>query len=98
MQTATLISYALKKEIPLKEKERFRRIFLGYKDKSNHGNYEYHRLGVLSDIPHLKPTKSLIIVRNSDKKKILDVLKKFDAQYFVWKILLNKQDYKKLTN
>ncbi len=96
MKTATLISYSLKKEMSLKEKERFRRAFLGYKDKSNHGNYEYRRSGVLTNISHLKPTKSLVIVKNKDKKKILDVLKMFDADYFLWKILLNQQEYKKL--
>ena len=97
MKTATLISYSLKKETPLKEKEQFRRKFLGYKDQSNNGMYEYHRFGFLREIPHIKPAKSLIIVRDSDEKKTLSVLKKFGVQYLTWKILLNKQDCQKLS-
>src|SRR3989338_1914070 len=97
METPTLISYSLKKETTLKEKEQFRRQFLGYKDKSNNGKYEYRRPGFLRDIPHLKPAKSLIIVRNNDEKKTLSVLKKFGVQYLTWRILLNKQDCQKLS-
>lgn len=98
METATLISYSLKKGTPLKEKERFRREFCGYKDQSNHGKYEYHRLGILKTIPHLKPAKSLILIRNSDKKKIISVLKTFGVGYLAWSVLLNKQNSQKLSN
>jgi hypothetical protein len=96
MQTATLISYSLKKQTPLKERERFRRVFFGYKDKSNHGDYEYHRLGVLKAIPYLKPARSLIVIRNSDKKKVISILKKFDVKYLTWKTMLNRRDHQKL--
>lgn len=96
MRTATLISYSFQKEISLKEKERFRRMFLGFKDKSNYGKYEYGRTGFLGAIPHLKPAKSLIVVKHDDEKKTLSLLKKFGVKYLTWKILLNKQDCLKL--
>lgn len=96
METATLISYSLRKGTPLKEKERFRRIFLGFKDKSNYGKYEYGRTGFLGAIPHLKPAKSLIVVKDNDGKKTFSVLKRFGVKYLTWKIILNKEDYLKL--
>jgi hypothetical protein len=98
MDTAILISYSLKKETPLKDKEKFRRVFLGYKDKSNNGNYEYNRGGLLTNISHLKPAKSLVIIKHYDKKKVIDLFKMFNVTYSMWKIILNKQDYKKLND
>ncbi len=96
MQTATLISYTFKKDISLKEKEKFRRLFLGYKDKSNNGGYMYNRAGLLAEIPSIKPARSLIIIKNNDEKKVLMVLKRFNLDYLTWKIQLNKLDAQKL--
>ncbi len=94
MQTATLISYSFKEKTSRKDKEKFRRAFLGYKDKSNHGAYQYHRPGILTNLQHIKPTKSLIIVNNKDKKKIDEVFNQFNVEYLSWEVLLNKSDYK----
>lgn len=94
METGTLISYSHNKGTPHKEKESFRRIFLGYNDKSNYGKYKYNREGVLNQIPHIKVGRSLIVVNDKDKRKVISVLKQFNLEYFIRKILLNKQDSK----
>lgn len=72
---ATLIHYKLK-PAPCKQKEKFRRGFLGYTDKSNKGQYTYRRMGVLDNIPHLKPGKQTLIIPTTLAQKILKTLKK----------------------
>ncbi len=94
METGTLISYSHSKDTAHKEKEVFRRKFSGYNDKSNNGKYKYKRGGLLNQIPHIKVRRSLIIINDKDKMKVIKVLKQFNIEYFTRKILLNKQDSK----
>jgi hypothetical protein len=57
---AELICYSLGK-ISDSERSSFKREFLGYIDKSNNGVYTYKRDGLLGKIPHLKPSRGVII-------------------------------------
>ena len=58
----------------------FKREFIGYTDKSNNGAYEYKREGLLSKISHIKPAKGVIIVKDSDSRKVKRLLKKYKAK------------------
>jgi len=85
---AKLICYTLEKISPTK-KTQFKRDLLGYKDYSNRGKYNYERKGFLSNIPHYKPIKSVIIVKNQDESKIIMILKKYKANYQSFEVIIN---------
>ena len=85
---AKLICYTLGDISPTK-KTQFKRDLLGYKDYSNRGKYNYERKGFLSNIPHYKPIKSVIIVKILDESKIITLLKKYRAKYQIFDVDIN---------
>ena len=83
MKTATLITYDLKSsELSRAQINEFQRRLYGYTDHSNHGRYTYQRKGLLSDIPHLNPSQSVIIVPKHKTGDILAFLYDYDAKVF----------------
>ncbi len=54
----------------------------GYKDQSNHGEYTYERKGLLEKIPHRKLTKNVILLKEKDHEKLIQILEKFKAEYY----------------
>jgi len=86
---AKLICYSLGK-INHAERSLFKREFIGYEDKSNHGKYKYERKGLLNTIPCLKPIRSVIIVKNKDFRSVEKILDKFKAKFFVFDVLVPK--------
>lgn len=85
---AKLICYTLG-NISLTKKTQFKRDLFGYKDYSNRGKYNYERKGFLSNIPHYKPIKSVIIIKIQDESKIITILKKYKANYQSFDVLIN---------
>ena len=75
-------------------RSKLKRELYGYTDKSNRGRYIYKREGILQKIPHLKPTRGVIIVPAEYADRILDVLKVYKAQIKTYEIMINQ---KKLT-
>ena len=84
---AKLICYTLKHP-DHKRRSKFKREFLGYNDKSNKGRYHYHRNGLLGNIPHFKPIRSIIIVKPKDLSKVKKVLKAYKAKLFVFDVFV----------
>jgi hypothetical protein len=96
MKTGRLICYTLGSRPTVAERTKFRKRFLGYTDFSNKSQYKYHRKGLLSEIPHIKIIRSVVIVRNEDCNRIVDFLKKYNATIFVKSVILTLEDRKKL--
>jgi len=96
MRTDKLICYTLGSRPTVAERTKFRKRFWGYTDFSNKSQYKYHRKGLLSDIPHIKLIRSVIIVRNEDCDRVVDFLKKHNATVFVKSVILTSEDKKKL--
>ena len=96
MKTGRLLCYTLGSRPTVAERTKFRKRFLGYTDFSNKSQYKYHRKGLLSDIPHIKPIRSVIIVRNEDCNRVVNFLKKHNATVFVKSVILTSEDKKKL--
>jgi len=90
-----IIIYRIKKELPSGVKSRLLQKLWGYKDKSNFGKYTYKREGLLDKIPHISPTRGVIIVRGKDYKKIFEFLKD-KADIFSRRIILTSKDKRKL--
>ena len=92
MSTGTLICYTLGSDVSAVERNRLRKELLGYKDHSNNGKYSYHRDGLLTMIPSIHLIRSVFIVKNEDKRKVLDLLDKYNSKYYVREVILKKED------
>jgi len=86
---AKLICYTLGK-ISSTKRNKFKRKLLGYRDYSNKGCYNYVRKGMLSKISHLRPIRSVIIVKCGDESKIRRFLDEYGAKYFVFDVNIKK--------
>lgn len=91
---AKLITYSLVKR-PISEQNQFRKELNGHNDVSHHGRYKYRRNGLLDEIPHIKPSRSTLIVSTKESAKILGVLKKYNAEAKIFDIQINKFEFKK---
>ncbi|KXA96154.1 hypothetical protein AKJ39_05000 [candidate division MSBL1 archaeon SCGC-AAA259J03] len=58
------------------KKTRFGRKLYGYTDKSNNGQYEYYRSGLLDEIPSRKLIRGVVIVKKKEADKVLNLMKK----------------------
>ena len=80
-----LVCYTLG-EISSTVRNKFKRELLGYKDHSNMGKYSYKREGILSKIPNYRPIRSVIIIKERDKNKIISLLKRYKARYDIFDV------------
>ena len=78
------------------EKNRFCRMFFGWTDKSQHSKYTYPRDGLITGIPHISPSRSLLIVREEDAGRIIRFLRKHKVKSFVRQVVLKKSDIRVL--
>lgn len=90
---AVLICYTLTKTTPTK-RTALKRQLTGYKDYSNKGEYTYQRKGLLTNIPHIKPTRSALIIKKEDEHKIKKILQKCNAHIRTYNIQINKTEFK----
>ena len=51
---------------------------------------------MLSEIPHIKVIRSVIIVQNEDCDRVVEFLKKYNATIFVKTVVLSSEDEKEL--
>jgi hypothetical protein len=84
---AKLFAYDLSK-LSQYQKVRVNRALFGYIDNSNKNSYHYRRKGVIEDIPHLKISKGVIIVRDQDKEKISSILKEYKVNYLILNVMI----------
>jgi len=71
-------------------KFKLRRELLGIEQKSNFARYKYKVEGILDKIPHYRPIDSAIIMQKKDTDKIIKIIKKYDAEYEVFEIKIDK--------
>ncbi|KXB01522.1 hypothetical protein AKJ44_02450 [candidate division MSBL1 archaeon SCGC-AAA261F17] len=64
----------------------------GYVDKSNYGQYTYEREGLLERVPYRKLIKGVFILGRRDLEKFVELLEKYQAEYYVRSIKLTSQD------
>ena len=65
------------------EQTRIIRMLFGFKDKSNNGRYQYQRFGLLSKIPHVRKTKTALIVEKKYAVQVIQVLKEVGIKTIV---------------
>ncbi|KXB00187.1 hypothetical protein AKJ40_01685 [candidate division MSBL1 archaeon SCGC-AAA259M10] len=74
------------------EKAKFRRELYGYTDKSNRGQYEYYRPGLLDEVPYRKLIRGVLLIRKRDKEKISDFMEKYEAEVHIRNVELTRED------
>ena len=82
---AKLIIYELAK-LEQYHKVLVNRALFGFTDNSNKGSYLYKRGGILSNLPHLRPIRGTIIVKDRDGKKVISVLQSYKIKPKVFNI------------
>jgi hypothetical protein len=75
---------------------KFVRGLYGQDSKSWHGRYEFHRHGILEDIPYRKFIKGVIVIMEGDIPLVKRYLDEFAAQYYIASARLTPQDEKVL--
>ncbi|MEA2079010.1 MAG: hypothetical protein U9P00_03980 [Pseudomonadota bacterium] len=68
----------------------------GQNTSSQGGKYRYRRKGLLDEISSVRLIRGVIIVEKKNKKKILELLKEFDAEVYVREVILIRKDLKVL--
>ena len=68
----------------------------GQNTRTHHGEYTYHKPGLLEEIPHIRLIRGVIIVRREDASKVEAFLKEYGAEYYIRTIELEPSDKKKL--
>ena len=58
------------------EQTRIIRMLFGFRDKSNNGRYQYQRSGLLSKVPYVRKTKTVLIVERKYEVQVIQALKK----------------------
>ncbi len=86
---ARLICYDLSKISQIKKVE-VQRVLFGYTEYSNNAHYTYKRKGILSDIPHLKLARAVIIVPNKEVNKVVGAIRGLKGKCRSFNIELNK--------
>jgi mRNA-degrading endonuclease RelE of RelBE toxin-antitoxin system len=86
---AKLIIYELKK-LEQYHKVLVNRALFGFTDNSNKGSYLYKRGGILSNIPHIRITRGVIVVRNVDGNRVISVLNSHKVKPEVFDITIKQ--------
>jgi len=45
--------------------------------------YVYRKRGILDDIPYYKLIRGVFVIQDKDKKRIIDFLERFSAEYYI---------------
>jgi hypothetical protein len=75
------------KNLPPKNRNKFRRLLFGSKELSHNGKYNTTVNGILTNKNYEKPIRSAIIIDETDKNEVIEILKMFNAKIRTFKIL-----------
>jgi hypothetical protein len=92
-----MIAFKLNPDISPSQRTQFYRRLTGYIDFSNYGKFRYRRPGLLDEIPHINPIKSLMIIAQEHEDKVLSFLRTEGAVVYARKMLLEKEDLEDLS-
>jgi len=84
---AKLIIYELAK-LEQYHKVLVNRALFGFTDNSNKGSYLYKRGGVLSNLPHMRLIRGVIIVKDKDSGRVISVLHSYKVKPKVFNITI----------
>lgn len=88
---AKLVTYRTEK-LNNSEKSQLSKKLNGYTDKSHHGEYTYHREGLLGKTRYVKVYKNTFIIAREDWPLIKEELEKKKATIKIWNIILKNPE------
>lgn len=94
MMEAKLITYSIK-HLSIAEQNQLRKKLNGHNDRSHGGRYRYRRKGLLDEIKHIKPNRSTIIAPKEEANRIIQLLKKYNAQITSYTIQITEKEFNK---
>ncbi|MFB6216429.1 MAG: hypothetical protein ABEJ72_05625 [Candidatus Aenigmatarchaeota archaeon] len=86
------------RNLPQAKKVKFGREFRGYTDKSNKGQYEYYREGLLDEIPHRKFIRGVLLIRREDREEMLDFMEEYEVKVHTRNVELTSEDIEILSS
>ena len=90
-----IICYNMKSSnLSRRDIDKFLRELIGHNDKSHHGRYAYRKCGILDEISHIKPARSVIVVSKKDSPQVINLIKKYAVDAYIRDIVLTKSDLK----
>ncbi|MFH1229564.1 MAG: hypothetical protein V1678_04030 [Candidatus Aenigmatarchaeota archaeon] len=84
--TKILICY-LFEELDPKQRKQFHRRMFGTEETSHGGKYTTVCKGILSDIEYDKPVRSVIVIDEKHKEKVIRLLKSYSAKIRGYKVI-----------
>ncbi|MBU4202216.1 MAG: hypothetical protein KKB85_03600 [Candidatus Altiarchaeota archaeon] len=91
-----VIAFRVYKNTDAKTTNRFCQKFYGQDSTSHGGKYKHHKHGLMEDIPHVKLIRGVVIVAEKDARKVINFLRKFNAEIHSRKVILTTADKKAL--
>ena len=92
----TLIVFRLKPpQDPNTASELVKKLY-GQETSSHKGQYHYRRKGLLDAIPSHKLIRGVIVIRKKDEERIVALLREYDTEIFIRKVMLTREDLKAL--
>jgi hypothetical protein len=67
-----------------------------YGQATSTGGRSYRRKGVLDEIPHWRPAKNVVVVREGDREVVVRALRKWTREIRWWSIPLAPVDVRRL--
>jgi hypothetical protein len=81
-----IVAFRLPKGTGTNTLNKFVRGLYGQDSTSWSGRYEFHRKGIMEEIPFRKFIRGVIIIRDCDLEKVLSYLAEYKAEYCVGSI------------
>ncbi|MHB8372385.1 MAG: hypothetical protein ACYDAO_05075 [Thermoplasmataceae archaeon] len=82
----SIVAFRLPKGTDTNSLNKFVRGLYGQDSKSWSGKYEFHRKGILEEIPFRKFIRGVIIIQDLDLEKITSYLARYGAEYYVGRV------------
>ncbi|EQD25829.1 hypothetical protein B2A_15931 [mine drainage metagenome] len=83
----SIVAFRLPKGTDTNTLTKFVRGLYGQDSKSWNGKYEFHRKGIMEEIPFRKFIRGVIIIRDHDLEKIKSYLARYKAEYYIGTII-----------
>ena len=83
----SIVAFRLPKGTDTNTLNKFVRGLYGQDSKSWNGRYEFHRKGIMEEIPFRKFIRGVIIIRDPDLEKIVSYLAGHKAEYYVGTVI-----------
>lgn len=87
-----MVAFQLPAGLPSSDRTRFHDAFWGRTTKTWGGRYEFHRAGLMEEVPHHKLIRGVFVVRAQDRHRVVDFLREWKAEVHIRRVHLERED------